>query len=74
VHVVYDGVGKDTFEEDFEVVRSKGTIVTFGNASVSGVPGLGEVLLCRSVGWRVVSCMEARYNDGSVSVQADRRG
>ncbi|EIW70223.1 hypothetical protein TREMEDRAFT_38859 [Tremella mesenterica DSM 1558] len=33
VHVVYDGVGKDTFEEDFEVVRPKATIVTFGNAS-----------------------------------------
>jgi NADPH2:quinone reductase len=35
VHVVYDGVGKDTWEEDFEVVRRLGTIVTFGNASVS---------------------------------------
>lgn len=35
VHGVYDGVGKDTWEEDFLVVRRKGTIVTFGNASVS---------------------------------------
>jgi NADPH2:quinone reductase len=33
VHAVYDGVGKDTWEEDFEVVRPKATIVTFGNAS-----------------------------------------
>ncbi|KAK8869993.1 hypothetical protein IAR55_000563 [Kwoniella newhampshirensis] len=33
VQVVYDGVGKDTWEENFEVVRRKGTIVTFGNAS-----------------------------------------
>ncbi|ORY25758.1 hypothetical protein BCR39DRAFT_543276 [Naematelia encephala] len=33
VHVVYDGVGKDTWEEDFEVIRPKGTIVTYGNAS-----------------------------------------
>ncbi|KAL7422161.1 NADPH:quinone reductase [Cryptotrichosporon argae] len=33
VHVVYDGVGKDTFEEDFLVVRPKATIVTFGNSS-----------------------------------------
>ncbi|KAK1924668.1 hypothetical protein DB88DRAFT_486367 [Papiliotrema laurentii] len=33
VHVVYDGVGKDTWEENFEVIRRKGTIVTFGNAS-----------------------------------------
>ena len=35
VRVVYDGVGKDTWEESFEVVRRLGTIVTFGNASVS---------------------------------------
>ena len=35
VHVVYDGVGKVTFDEDFEVVRRKGTIAMFGNASVS---------------------------------------
>ncbi|WVQ78262.1 hypothetical protein IAT38_000346 [Cryptococcus sp. DSM 104549] len=33
VHVVYDGVGKDTWEENFEVVRRKGTIVTFGASS-----------------------------------------
>lgn len=33
VHVVYDGVGKDTWEEDFLVVRTKGSIITYGNAS-----------------------------------------
>jgi NADPH2:quinone reductase len=33
VHGVYDGVGADTWEENFEVVRSRGTIVTFGNSS-----------------------------------------
>ncbi|WWC85262.1 uncharacterized protein L201_000124 [Kwoniella dendrophila CBS 6074] len=33
VHGVYDGVGKDTWEENFEIVRRKGTIVTYGNAS-----------------------------------------
>lgn len=33
VNVVYDGVGKDTWDEDFEVTRVGGTIVTFGNAS-----------------------------------------
>lgn len=27
-------MGKDTFDEDFEVVRSKGTLVMYGNASV----------------------------------------
>ena len=34
VIAVYDGVGKDTWEEDFEVIAPLGTIVTFGNASV----------------------------------------
>jgi len=33
VHVAYDGVGKDTWEEDFLVVRPKGMIVTYGNSS-----------------------------------------
>lgn len=33
MHVVYDGVGADTWEEDFKVVRTNATIVTFGNAS-----------------------------------------
>ncbi|KAF9067322.1 NAD(P)-binding protein [Rhodocollybia butyracea] len=33
VHVVYDGVGKDTFDLDFEIIRRKGTIVSVGNAS-----------------------------------------
>lgn len=31
--MVYDGVGAATWEQDFEVVRPKATIVTFGNAS-----------------------------------------
>lgn len=33
VHAVFDGVGADTWEEDFLVVRTGATIVTFGNAS-----------------------------------------
>ncbi|KAF5391611.1 hypothetical protein D9757_002427 [Collybiopsis confluens] len=33
VHVVYDGVGKDTFESNFEMLRRKGTLVSVGNAS-----------------------------------------
>ena len=32
-HAVYDGVGKDTFEADFTLLRRKGTLVTIGNAS-----------------------------------------
>lgn len=33
MHVVYDSIGKETWEEDFEVVRPNATIVTFGNSS-----------------------------------------
>ncbi|KAG8780927.1 hypothetical protein FRC15_009168 [Serendipita sp. 397] len=32
-HGIYDGVGKATWEGNFEMIRRKGTIVTFGNAS-----------------------------------------
>lgn len=32
VHAAYDSVGKDTFDGDLEVVRRKGTVVSFGNA------------------------------------------
>lgn len=33
VDAVFDGVGKDTFEDDLKVVKRKGTVVSFGNAS-----------------------------------------
>ena len=33
VDVIYDSVGKDTWEGDLEAVKRKGTIVWFGNAS-----------------------------------------
>ncbi|GAA5837222.1 hypothetical protein JCM3766R1_002166 [Sporobolomyces carnicolor] len=33
VHAVFDGVGKDTFDMDFDLLRRKGTLVTLGNAS-----------------------------------------
>ncbi|KAE9401945.1 NAD-P-binding protein [Gymnopus androsaceus JB14] len=33
VDVVFDGVGKDTFEMDFEILARKGTLVSVGNAS-----------------------------------------
>lgn len=33
VHVVYDGVGKDTFAKDLNVVRPRGYLVLFGGAS-----------------------------------------
>ncbi|GAA6009436.1 hypothetical protein JCM10207_003779 [Rhodosporidiobolus poonsookiae] len=33
VHAVFDGVGKDTFDVDFDLLRRKGTLVSIGNAS-----------------------------------------
>ncbi|KAJ9120281.1 hypothetical protein QFC22_003181 [Naganishia vaughanmartiniae] len=33
VAAVFDGVGKDTFDDDLKVVKRKGTVVSFGNAS-----------------------------------------
>lgn len=33
VHVVYDGVGKDTFDRDLNVMRPRGYVVLFGGAS-----------------------------------------
>jgi NADPH2:quinone reductase len=37
VHVVYDGVGKDTFDKDINVLRPRGYLVLFG-ASSGAVP------------------------------------
>jgi NADPH2:quinone reductase len=33
VDVVYDGVGKDTFEKDLNVMRQRGYVVLFGGSS-----------------------------------------
>jgi len=33
VHAVYDGVGKDTFDRDLDVLRPRGMLVLFGGAS-----------------------------------------
>ncbi|MEO1198799.1 MAG: quinone oxidoreductase [Pseudomonadota bacterium] len=43
-HVVYDGVGKDTFPASLECLRPRGMWVTFGNAS-GPVPSLDLLLL-----------------------------
>ena len=37
VHVVYDGVGKDTLPRSLQVLRRRGVCVSYGNAS--GMPG-----------------------------------
>ncbi|MEZ5502348.1 MAG: zinc-binding dehydrogenase [Halioglobus sp.] len=36
--VVYDGVGKDTFEMSLDCLRPRGLMVSFGNASGSPAP------------------------------------
>jgi len=36
VHAIFDGVGKDTFDNNFKVIRRKGTIVLVGH--ISGAP------------------------------------
>ncbi|KZP28895.1 NAD-P-binding protein [Athelia psychrophila] len=33
VHAIFDGVGKDTFDNNFKMIRRKGSILTLGNAS-----------------------------------------
>jgi len=33
VNVVYDSIGKDTFEDSLDCLKKRGTMVTFGNAS-----------------------------------------
>lgn len=44
VHVVYDGVGKDTFDADLDVLRPRGYLVLFG-ASSGKVPPFDPQLL-----------------------------
>ncbi|GAM97278.1 quinone oxidoreductase [alpha proteobacterium U9-1i] len=38
VHVVYDGVGKDTWDASLDSLRPLGTMVTYGNASGAAPP------------------------------------
>ncbi|KAF8270381.1 NAD(P)-binding protein [Lactarius quietus] len=33
VNVIYDGVGQATFDDDFKMIKRKGTVVTFGSVS-----------------------------------------
>ncbi|KAF4573425.1 hypothetical protein EYR36_007940 [Pleurotus pulmonarius] len=42
VNAIFDGVGKDTFDNNFKMIRRKGTIVVVGNAS--GLPAPFPVL------------------------------
>ena len=44
VHVVYDGVGKSTFEQDLNIMRPRGYVVLFGGAS-GAVPPFDPIKL-----------------------------
>ena len=44
VHVIYDGVGKDTFDKDLNVLRPRGYLVLFG-ASSGAVPAFDLIKL-----------------------------
>lgn len=46
VHVIYDGVGKSTFDRDLDVLRPRGYLVLFGGAS-GPVPPFDPMLLSR---------------------------
>ncbi len=46
VHVVYDGVGKTTFDKDLNVLRPRGYLVLFGGAS-GAVPPFEPIQLSR---------------------------
>jgi NADPH2:quinone reductase len=46
VDVVYDGVGKTTFDKDLEILRPRGYLVLFGGAS-GAVPPFDPILLSR---------------------------
>lgn len=46
IDVVYDGVGAATFEKGLDLLRPRGTMVTFGNAS-GPVPEISPLILAR---------------------------
>ena len=46
MHVVYDGVGKDTFQQSLDCLRPRGMMVSFGNAS-GPVPDFPPLLLAQ---------------------------
>lgn len=61
VDVVYDSVGKDTWEGSLEAVKRKGTIVWFGNAS-GPVPPIPLPYVTASYAFRVVMMKLTRSN------------
>jgi NADPH2:quinone reductase len=74
VHVVYDGVGKDTFEKGLNVLRPRGYMVLFGGAS-GPVPPLDPIVLMTkgslfvtrpTIGHYIATTEELRARAGAV--------
>jgi NADPH2:quinone reductase len=82
VHVVYDGVGKTTFDKDFEILRPRGWLVLFGGASGAVPPfdpmkltAKGSLVLTRpSLGHFIATReeLEQRANDVLGSIAAGK--
>ncbi|KAF9566902.1 NAD(P)-binding protein [Agrocybe pediades] len=49
VDAIFDGVGKDTFDNNFKMIKRKGTIVSVGNASGAVAPFLISRLVEKNV-------------------------
>lgn len=81
VHVVYDGVGKDTFDGGIELLRPRGTMVLFGAASGPVPPfdpqrlnSAGSIFLTRpNLGHYLRDREELLWRAGDV-LEAVRRG
>ncbi|KIY50470.1 NAD(P)-binding protein [Fistulina hepatica ATCC 64428] len=68
VDAVFDGVGKDTFELDLNILRRKGTLVSIGNASGAIPPfqplrlSAKNIKLCRPMMSNYVYTPAEKYN------------
>lgn len=79
VHVVYDSVGRTTFEKSLKVLRSRGMLVLFGQSSGPVAPvdpltlNAGSLFLTRpSLGHYIVPPDELRWRVGEVFDMAAR--
>jgi NADPH2:quinone reductase len=79
VHVVYDSVGRTTFDKSLKVLRSRGMLVLFGQSSGPVAPvdpltlNAGSLFLTRpSLGHYIVAPDELRWRVGEVFDMATR--
>jgi len=73
VDVVYDSVGKDTFERSLDCLRPRGLMVSFGNASGPvSVPSLG-ILASKGSLYLTRTTLAHYYSDRDVELQSARK-